>query len=665
MKKIYFLLVLVLSLAVRLSAQTAIESITVLNWDGSELEGNMLFLGVGETKTLKLAVQPADADLSTISLGMELLDDDLENGGPMAFHGMNITAYKGGTRTLYIYSNRKQMTSVVIEAWYEETGPLYDDGRKEGQVYYSINTKGQLQFWAEELDKSRPEDSNIAYDIPEYKYAEDAPWYGWRESINEVILDNLDNIGDNAFNDLTNLCHITFPYTIQSLGANIFLGCSILRTMEVERFSSNNQPYITSTTGESLIIDDEDPQNPVRPDVVIVKSEYAKALAAYSSADSEWSLCGKVIESGGTVPGEANVQYEITPSESSEGIQLTLMHNGATGDVVLPDRTDETYPWDELGDLIEDLNIGDRIRYIGSDVFSTLTNLQTIQFNQSTAPIDSINLWAFSMEIFPWKFAFGNPQDGPICPPKIVGGPENEEEMMHHAMDIWSHFRDNTVLYVPDSTFEYQGAQVRAVDLYRNDPIWGEVFNRITDRTVEIERVDSGEVVLKWLPLENAKVYRLTIRQPGCSDCGEVTLEIPAFGVQGLVDWDQMPNNSPVRRAPREDDHGGMTITITVQDGTGTAHNNDISVTVTGMKEGKSYSYSRDVEKSDGVDLALSKEGSIDENTNGIDNVYAGTGEMKIYDLLGRSVNCAVEDLPEGIYIFTDGVTRTKIFVRR
>lgn len=665
MKKIYFLLVLVLGFAVRLSAQTAIESITVLNWDGSELEGNMLFLGVGETKTLKLAVQPADADLSTISLGMELLDDDLENGGPMAFHGMNITAYKAGSRNLYVYSNRQLMASVLIEAWYEESGSLYPDSTVEGQVWFSINAKGKLQFWAEELGKEKPDSTGVTYDIPDYKDPYEAPWYNWMEFIKEVDLANLDNIGDNAFNNLINLRHVTFPYAIQSLGNYVFNGCYSLNTLEVERVSYTADPMITMTTGESLIIDDNDQKNPVRPELVIVNSWNEQALYMYSSENYEWSQCGKVILAGGSVPGETSVRYEVEPSEESEGIQLTLRHNGwSTDDAVLPDRTTETYPWDELGDQIQDLKISDRIKYIGADVFSTLTNLQTIQFNQKNAPIDSINLWAFNWEIQPWKFAFGDPQDGPICPPKIVGGPD-EEEMQHHAREIWSHFMENTVLYVPDSTFEYQGEQVRAIDLYRADPIWGEVFNRITDRTVEIEGVDSQAVVLKWLPLENAEVYRLTIRQVNCSDCGEIVVEIPATGVQGLVDWDQMPNPI-VRRAPREDEHGGMTLTITVQDGTGTAHNNDIEVSVTGMEEGKAYSYNRDVEKSTGVDVALSKEGAFDVKLSGIDNVYAqGTGEMKIYDLLGRTINCAVEDLPEGIYIFTDGVTRTKMYIRR
>ena len=667
MRKIYFFLVLGLSMAVGAAAQ-AVESVTVLDWDGSQLKNRTLYIGVGEQRELQLAVEPEGADLSTLALGMEMLDGDEELGSPASFNGLIIHGNREGTRHLFIYNEnrQKQLASVSIVVSYVATGRLYPEETQEGQVWYSLNAKGQLQFWADSLDNPKPEESQVTYDIPNYESGADAPWYEFRKEIKEVILYNLDNIGNYAFNDLTNVYFITFPENIQNLGEYVFVGSENLRTMQVERYSVFSQPRITTPAGVSLVIENSDPQNPRRPEVVIVNNDEKGALEAYQS-DEEWSQCGRIVQSGDYVNG--TVRYEITPSETTGGLQLTISQSSwADDNGALADRTEGiTYPWDDLGDLIEDLKINDRIRYIGADVFSTLTALQTIQFNQSTAPVDSINIWAFSWDIHPWKFAFGDPQDGPVFPPKVVGANlEDEEANIKEALDSWYHFYENTVLYVPDSAFMYNNELVRSIDLYRADPIWGQTFNRLTDRTVESDSTNENEVVLKWLPLEDAVSYRLIVRKQDCADC-ETTLVIPATGIQGLVDWGQIinPSGSP-RRSPREDDHGGMTLVITIQEGSGTAHNTDVEVSVTGMEPNQVYTFTREVNKSNGIDVALSKSGSFQVEANAIENIYAtDLGETKIFDILGRSVGSSVEALSDGVYLLSDGVTRIKIILRR
>lgn len=668
MRKIYFFLVLGLSMAVGAAAQ-AVESVTVLDWDGSQLKNRTLYIGVGEQRELQLAVEPEGADLSTLALGMEMLDGDEELGSPASFNGLVIYGNREGTRHLYIYNEnrQKQLASVSIVVSYVATGRLYPEETQEGQVWYSLNAKGQLQFWADSLDSPKPAYTQISYNIPSYNSASDAPWYEFRKEIKEVLLDNLDNIGSYAFNDLTNISYVSFPDDIQTLGDYVFLGCSNLRTLEVQRYDPKNQPVITTPSGVSLITENSNPQNPMRVEAVIVNTRDSEALEMYSSKNTEWSLCGKVVNGSGYV-NDSYLRYEISPSKTG-GLQLTISQSSwLDEDAVLADRTEDiTYPWDDLGDLVEDLKINDRIRYIGADVFSTLTALQTIQFNQSTAPVDSINIWAFSWDIHPWKFAFGDPQDGPVFPPKVVGANlEDEEANIKEALDSWYHFYENTVLYVPDSAFMHNNELVRSIDLYRADPIWGQTFNRLTDRTVESNSTNENEVVLKWLPLEDAVSYRLIVRKQDCADC-EATLVIPATGIQGLVDWGQIinPSGSP-RRSPREDDHGGMTLVITIQEGSGTAHNTDVEVSVTGMEPNQVYTFTREVNKSDGIDVALSKSGSFQVEANAIENIYAvDLGETKIYDILGRTAGNSIEALPDGIYILSEGDSRIKIILRR
>jgi len=606
MKKLYFFLILGLGLVTGVSAQIPVDTVTILDWDGNPLTEGFLYINVGETKALQLDIRPANADPETMTFDIEVGDEDEELGYPVTIEGMSATAHRSGTRSLRIYVGQELKAAATLHSTYLKEYVVQAEGA--GAVYCTINAQGQLQFWAGAYDHPKPDPAYVAFNIPSFETPESAPWYDDREAIHEVLLDNVDSVGDYAFNNLDGIQSVSFPETFKSLGDYVFLNCHGLNTLEVARYSYEEEPYITATTGTSLITNNSDPDNPVRPNMVIVRGGEAM-FEAYRSPDAEWSLCDYMTFTGGGIPGDtSSVHFEITPSEDTEALELTIAHDDEyEKPVVLDDRTEEMeYPWDAVGDQIEDLQVNDRVSYLGSRVFSELTNLQTIQFNQATDPLDSIHVKAFSKSITPWKFALGDPQDGPILPPKIAGDDGK-------ALSQWLHFSSNTVLYVPDSVFEYQGEMVRAVDLYRADPVWGQAFNRITDRTVDTDTTNKETVFLNWLPLENAESYRLVIRKVGCAEC-ETVFEIPATGRQGLVDWEQIspeePNGAP-RRIRKEDEHGGMTLTISIQTGSGVAHTSDVSVAISGMETGQDYTFTREVMKGGSADVALSKSGSF------------------------------------------------------
>lgn len=284
-----------------------------------------------------------------------------------------------------------------------------------------------------------------------------------------------------------------------------------------------------------------------------------------------------------------------------------------------------------------------------------LTNLKSIQFRQQNHPIDSMSLSAFDTGITPWKFALGDPQDGPIVPP-----------VLKDFSGTTFHFKDSTVLYVPDSTFEYKGEMVRSIDLYKKSTDWKRVFNKITDRTVDSKEKTDSSVVLKWLPLEMADGYRLTIREVATGK--DTSIVIPAFGLQGLIDWANLnavvPQHLAARRAPKEDTGGGLTLTI--RPNTGQAHNEDVEVETAGLNS-KDYTYAREVLKNGYADAALTKKGtfSAPEKATAIDQLTVPTDRTVIYDMLGRIVGDKIDALSNGIYIVDKGGVRTTILLRR
>lgn len=367
-------------------------------------------------------------------------------------------------------------------------------------------------------------------------------------------------------------------------------------------------------------------------------------------------------DTSGSMESDTTINWTLETDWETGEIQLVLTKDPSSADPsVLPDRDKDTkYPWDEMGYNIDKLEIEGNYSYIGEGVFDQLYNLYNIQFTGDNQSVESIHYKAFSEEIHPWRFAFGDPQNGPLVPPQVIF---DQGMSAQEGLEVWQHmFSEETVLYVPDEMTTYQGRPIRSVELYRTDEIWGNAFARIDDHTVEVATVTDKSVVLKWMPQEGATTYVLRIRKLGCENC-DTTVYIQADGYQGLIEPWYQDQPAPALRAPKSDDGGGgMTLTILI--GGGGFHTDDISAEVTDMESAADYDYSRDVYTQEGIEEALSKTGTIETNNEGFEEVWVQS-EKKAYDLLGRPMGVSLEDLPAGMYIWDDGTKRTTILINK
>lgn len=658
-------------------AQVQATGVTVNNWDGSALgEGEPLTLSVGETRTLNLTLSPADADLSTISLGIEMTDEDQETGiMPIVFYDYDITARAVAARTLFISnkSTKETLAMVTIAATdFLVSGPLYVDV-PDGQVWYSISTNYKLQFWAEQLCYDRSPYTQVYYNIPDYDDASSAPWFEFANQITSVELKNIDMVGNNALNDLTQVRYISLPDHMTHLGDRVFLGCSNLRTIEVNRYDENSDFPITTVTGTSLIIDESEPDDPRRVGLVVVNNANENALAAYNIADNEWGMCTVVPVSG--TDGETSVTWSLGASADQNSLVLSITPDPESEEPMsIEDRTNDThFAWDDLSDAIETVSVSD-IAYVGSRAFDYLYMLQSIRFTQNAPEdggyaIESINALAFSSDLQLKKFSFGNPNNGALTPPAVALGEDMEYA---DVQALWgAMFSDQTVLSVPNADSEVYGKTV--ADLYREDPIWGTCFNRIDDHTINTEQLQANSLVIKWLPQEEAKIYRITIRMLNCDkEKCDTTFDIPAIGPWGIVDTERMsmirtqPEGIIAARAPKSDDgSGGLTLTIDISGGE--VHNQDVEVAVSNMSSDTKYILSREVILSNGssnYDLMSSTVVQTPSSGEGIEDVTV-SGEPMFYDLLGRSMGRCLDRLPDGIYIMDKGGVRSTILLRR
>ena len=488
-----------------------------------------------------------------------------------------------------------------------QTSVNISEGMCGNSLYYSVDADYQLAFWYDTIGNTVPSAFSV-YDMWDFGAPDDmtampAPWTGYAAQIQSIDLSRVSNIGSNAFRGMTRLYCVTI-HDAAMAGDSAFLGCTNLNTVKVW---SSVKPSIQPT---SLLLDKESGKE---VSLVITRTE---EMAELLRADSVWNAAGRVIT---TENGEWNsAQWDVTPSGSGEGtVSLTLDYTPDDpenpsdllfiGDM---DTSVVTPPWHELRDKVEEIVIGDKVSYVGKNAFASLTNVQSIQFRQGKHALDSIHIDAFAHTVTPWKFALGDPQDGPVVPPAVIGWDGD-------ANSLPQNFLEGTVLYVPDSVFEYQGGTVRAIDLYRNDPFWSR-FNRVTDRTVDVGEPDKQSVQMAWLPLEGAMGYNLTIHKKGCDGC-DTTIFIPALGGKGLLDWEHMdiPSYTAApRRKPKADDgNGGMTILIEIKKGSGSAPNNDVQVNASGLDPASEYSYTREVvlDRNNHADVnaALTKQGSF------------------------------------------------------
>ena len=697
MKKIFLFIIIGMALAQVSMAQDSKPEITFYTWDGNKAlnDDDSLEMIVGETKELKYVIS-GNYDKESLTLRSEM-----DGNNPcFIIEGNTVNAWKAVSGNVGLYrihtSNEtgevvsELLKSVKISANYRESG-LLPRGKSDGNVYYSIDANWRLLFWVEKLDGDKLAGNTNYYEISDFSTPQDAPWYKYRNSIKEIVLNNIDRVGDYAFCDMSKIHYVRIMDNIKYLGNYVFYGCTNL-TLEVTRFDPNvvygpslkeSNPDVTSLTVNSLVLAIE-AKDTIRPDLIIVScSNYDFQGAAYNiysgkdAPGNQWSKCGAVSPGEGKV-NDTNLHWSLGQSDTLGTVCMTIDNLDPANPIGIPDC--EEYGWEKLGNVVKDLHITDGISYIGNCAFQDLTGIQSIQFNQHEHPLDSIHYEAFSSSIRPWKFAMGDPRDGAVRPPKMIGCDPENESSLKTAIRTWrALFKDTTVLYVPDSLVDDgKGGKIKCVELYRNDSIWGKVFNRITDRTVDTVKTDTT-VLLKWLPQEKAHGYIVTVWELNCleGECDTATIFIPATGLQGLVDWSvskpfAADGNIAARRMPQEDEHGGMTLTISIKTGSGETHNEDVEVEVSGMKSKQEYAYTRTVlgdgtEKYNkaGVFLSPDKSATSLEEINPANEQAEHKPMVHIYDLLGRPMGASIDALPEGIYIMDNGQKRTTILLHR
>ena len=544
---------------------------------------------VGEEYDIPYTVLPEGADETLLYW---------ESGtGKVATCNLNHMTFHGAGSTIVTVRLISDPTSDLGS--YEFSADYVNEGQCGDYLWWSLSVKSdntlKLEFWPDAVGKATADNPYGSGTYNMYNdYMEDipgntvAPWNAYNAQISEIArLDNVEFIGKYAFTGMPLLSYVTL-YKQNSLGDYVFWGDTNLKTLDIysitvlpKTSSSLELSFDGSAYINTIIVPDEETRKAYHDD-----TEYGwwpSSDYVITAKDGEWN----------------KTHWEVGQSDSLKTLRLQIGSSWVSTEedsYVIPDMDDPSEsPWAQLGDNVQDLVIGEKISYIGRNAFASLTNLQTIQFHQWDVPLESIHIEAFDKSITPWKFAMGDPQDGPILPPKIVGLTEENKDLLEL-------FATQTVLYVPDSTFILDGKEVSSIELYKNDPFWGK-FNRVTDRTVALEDVQDVSVEMSWLPLEHAEAYLLTISKKDCMDC-DTTIEIKALGGKGLIDWEhnEIPEYLAAKRAPKSDDgQGGMTVTIKIKVGGGTAPNTDVKVEASGLKADSEYEYKREVIVTGGV----------------------------------------------------------------
>ena len=553
-----------------------------------------------------------------------------------------------------------------VGAWakaYVAQGLCNVSGDGYNEIWWTIEDLGvqgyQLAFWADSVGGMRSYAVGGTYQMTNYSAAERVPWHGYTANIRSILnIGNVDHIGSFAFSNITNLRYFSMPDDVVTIGDSAFLGCVNLKTVEW-RLGQKKPAVGQGVFMTDRIVDAEHPNGKEQWINVLVVPD-ANYIDTLSWTDELWDAVRLNCQIVSAYATWNDVTFILSESDSiSQGLQLSIDNWDGSKVIQVPDRGSDPFPWDAIGDQIEDLVINDNISYIGRGAFSSLTNLQSIQFRQLNHPIDSISLAAFDPMITPWKFALGDPQDGPIVPP-----------VLKDFSGTIFRFKNSTVLYVPDSTFEYKGEMVRSIDLYKQS--WGRYFNKVTDRTVDSKTTTDNKIELQWYPLEMAEGYRLTIREVATGK--DTSIVIPATGLQGLIDWDNigavMPSYLAARRAPKEGDgNGGLVLVIEIENNSGDAHTEPAVVSVSGpdLKSNAQYEYIREVLKKDGADAALTKKGmfTAPEKATAIEQPESSSDRIVLYDMLGRVMGNQINTLSNGIYIVDKGGVRTTILLRR
>ena len=574
-----------------------------------------------------------------------------------------LSAYSVGSARIIVQvkGHEELADTCIVTSQYRGSGQCGD------HLYWTLDGKYSLNFWVNNIGESRTGGDYNHYDMWDYSATNPAPWHDHADSISNVELYNVNAIGKNAFRDMQRLCILQLQEG-NELRDSVLWGCSNLKVI------IEDDSCVTPVTATSLKTSET---SEIRG--VVVRSENSHSgLTEAFKADPVWSAAGRVITPG---DGEWNkLRWSLFQSDSLSALHLQVEPGwGIDKGYRIPD-VDTTIvsnraPWHEWRDLVADITIGMAIRYIGSQAFSSLTNLQTIRFcnPQENDIIDTIHYDAFNHSIHPWKFAFadGDRSWGPTIPPVIRAmgaNPTNYDEA-------------GAVLYVRDSTLrvtqqlkdrfnipdeQIVNDSIRAVQLYALAPYWSS-FNRITDYTVTVSGITSSSAQLQWLPIEGAVSYRLWIGKDGCATC-DTTIDIPALGGKGLVDWTHItiPSYIAPRRVQQSDDGSGtLVLTITIKAGSGQTANKDVSVQAAGLAPNTTYHFNRTARSEYGEMPAMTQFGSFTTLATDatalpeVPSTNTSSGRPGVYDMMGRRVADHVGSLPAGVYIIDNGQTRT------
>ena len=118
-----------------------------------------------------------------------------------------------------------------------------------------------------------------------------------------------------------------------------------------------------------------------------------------------------------------------------------------------------------------------------------------------------------------------------------------------------------------------------------------------------------------------------------------------------------------------------MVIVIQIKMGSGSSHDNNVELNVTGLEPLTAYQFERTVFNEDGYQLySVANSGSfttLETDPEPAAIVAPGAEDASkayrriIYDIMGRRVSSDMTSLPSGIYIIDNGVTRATYFLSR
>lgn len=565
-------------------------------------------------------------------------------------------------------------------------------------IYWEIDTTGGynvLYLWPDE--KGGTNQPGATYSTGNFSAANPAPWWQYRSYIKDIGI-NIPSadIGSRAFNDIKNLQYWIMPSNLASFGDSVFWGCTNLKSVEVQDFYPPTMPasgLVTSDTTDVRVIfvnnqysyydNDDQAWKNVENDLTVYMIE--GYWYGYLGPEAPTIIENRVIMAKEGIWQKDDlacpIYYTFSRSDSLGSCKLSIEtpwegnHCSEPYDLPDVDGPDYNEPlafWNEAGDVVEDLHIGAPLSYVGKNAFAGLPNLQMITFFNQVYPLNQMHAGAFSSDIRPWKWAFGDYLSETVRPPHVIMSLDDETGIPSDSDRIAIPDFSNTVLYVPDSLVAYDIDMIplnkKTKDLFREADYW-KTFGAISDRTAADTAISSSEVLITWFPVDMIKEYLFSFSWTDIYDVLQhVEYAFPTMNWRGWVDIDRVqelygngfsPSGAPAKRMPWN--VGGSTATINIGSGmqlsvTGYQSNSkSIEVQISGMKEESTYGYGYGIKNTSGTTETKTEGSGVTPQYDpmGIMDAEVGNGQdvVRIYDIQGRYVGADETSLPTGVYI--------------